>query len=157
MKSRFGFAYILLAIVAAMLMTSYAFSQMGQGMGHQGKGHGMGMYDPSSVVTISGTVQDVQEGTMQRGQMNNNSMGHMGTHLVVKTDKGTMTVMLGPSSFLSEKNFSVAKGDKVEVTGSKVKFGSSDAVIAREIKDGGKTLTLRNEQGVPEWSMGRQP
>jgi DNA/RNA endonuclease YhcR with UshA esterase domain len=65
-------------------------------------------------------------------------------------------VLVGPSSFLQEKNFSFAKGDQIEVTGSKVKYGTSDAIIAREIKKGDKVLTLRNEKGVPEWSMGRQ-
>lgn len=156
MKSRLGWFYTFFATLAATLILPCAFAQQGSGPGMgQGKGRGMGMYDPSSVVTVKGTVEDVQQGMMQQGHMGNQSgMGGMGTHLLVKTDKETLTVMLGPSSFLNEKNFSVAKGDKVEVTGSKVKFGNSDAIIAREVKDGGKTLTLRNEQGVPEWSMG---
>ena len=95
---------------------------------------------------------------MQSGQMGQmQGMGHMGLHLVLKTDKETLTVLVGPSSFVKEKNFTFAKGDQVEVTGSKVKYNDTDAVIARAIKKGDKTLTLRDEKGVPEWSKGRHP
>ena len=166
MNFRLRFSYSLLAVFAAILMAPCAFAQMGQGMG-QGQHRGMGMYNPSSVTTIKGTVEDVQQGMMQQGQMGNQSqMGRMsngngssqmgGTHLVVKTHSGSMTVMLGPSSFLNQKNFNVSKGDKVEVTGSKVSFGNSNAIIARKVKANGKTLTLRDKNGIPEWSMGPQ-
>jgi DNA/RNA endonuclease YhcR with UshA esterase domain len=138
-------------IALAMVTASFGMAQMGQGMG---QGMRMGAYDASSVVTVKGTIQDVQEGTMQRGQKSNT--GHMGTHLVLKTDKETLTVMVGPSAFLTEKNFSFAKDDQIEVTGSKVKYGDSDAIIAREIKKGDKVLTLRDEKGVPLWSTGRR-
>jgi DNA/RNA endonuclease YhcR with UshA esterase domain len=135
------------ALIAALAIPT-AFAQMGQGMG-------MGAYNPSSVTTVKGVVQDVQEGAMHEGQKGR--MGGMGTHLVIKTDKETLTVMVGPSRYLAQKNFSFAKGDQIEVTGSKVKYGGSDAIIAREIKKGDKMLTLRDEKGIPEWSMGRQP
>lgn len=94
---------------------------------------------------------------MQSGQMGQmKGMEHMGMHLVVKTESETLTVLIGPSSFVKEKNFTFAKGDQIEVTGSKVKYDDKDAVIARDIKKGDKTLTLRNEKGIPEWSMGHQ-
>jgi len=143
--------FSLMATLAAIVLASGAAAQM-----NQGKGQGMGArhYDPSTVVTLKGTVQDLQSNAMAQGH--NGRMGGMGTHLVLKTDKESMTVLVGPSSFLTEKNFSLANGDKIEVTGSKVKYGGSDAIIAREIKKGDAVLTLRNEQGVPQWSMGPQ-
>ena len=177
MNFRLRFSYSLLAVFAAILMAPCAFAQMGQGMAQgmgQGQHHGMGMYNPSTVTTIKGTVEEVQQGMMQgqhgmmqQGQMGNQSqMGRMsngngsgqmgGTHLLVKTASGPMTVMLGPSSFLNQKNFNVSKGDKIEVTGSKVSFGNSNAIIARKVKANGKTLTLRDKNGIPEWSMGPQ-
>ncbi len=79
-----------------------------------------------------------------------------GTHLDLKTGSGTFDVHLGPSGFLAAKNFKFAKGDQVEVTGSKVTFEGHDAIIAREVKMGGKVLTLRDAQGIPEWSGGRR-
>jgi hypothetical protein len=76
------------------------------------------------------------------------------THLSLKTDKETIDVHVGPSWFLTQNTTGFAKGDQVEVTGSRVKFGDKDALIAREIKKGDETLTLRNAQGFPVWSGG---
>ncbi len=53
-------------------------------------------------------------------------------------------------------NFTFATGDQVEVIGSKVKMDGADAVLAREVKKGGKTLTLRNARGIPAWSKGKR-
>jgi hypothetical protein len=73
------------------------------------------------------------------------------THLTVKTEKETIDVHVGPSWFLMQSKMSFAKDDRIEVTGSRVKFGTEDALLAREIKKGDQTLTLRNAQGVPVW------
>ena len=62
--------------------------------------------------------------------------------------------MLGPSNFIADKGFSFAKGDEVEVTGSKVTVGGGESLIAREITKGGKTLVLGDKTGKPEWSRG---
>ncbi|HYM11388.1 MAG TPA: hypothetical protein VEU62_11685 [Bryobacterales bacterium] len=108
------------------------------------------MYDPTTEVTVKGTIDDVQQ--MAHGRR------MMGTHVMLKTDAGTLDVHLGPSSFLSKKGFTLAKGDQIEVTGSKVKYSGADALIAREVKKGDKTLTLRDKNGVPEWAgTGRRP
>ena len=141
-----------LIVSAGLFLAPKAFAQMGMGQGMH-----MPKYDPTTVITIKGTVEEVQEGMMQSGQMSQmKGMGHMGMHLIVKTESESLTVLVGPSSFVKEKNFTFAKGDQIEVTGSKVKYDDKDAVIARDIKKGDKTLTLRNEKGIPEWSMGHQ-
>jgi hypothetical protein len=44
-----------------------------------------------------------------------------------------------------------ARGDKVEVVGSKVKFNGSDAIIARELTRGQDTFTFRDKDGKPVW------
>lgn len=152
-----------LIVTLAMLAAPAAFAQTG--MGGMSRNMRMPRYDTSTVVTIHGTVQEVQEdrmrpGGMERmgamGQMGN--MGRMGSigglHLVVKTGKETVTVLAGPASFAKDKGFSFTKGDKVEVTGSRVTYNDAEAIIAREIRKGGKTLVLRNEDGVPKWSRG---
>lgn len=142
-----------LAILTAFVVpAALAQGGMGQGMGRNMR---MPRYDTSTVVTIKGTVQEVLEATMRSGRMSRmSSMGHTGLHLIVKTDKETATVLAGPSWFAKDKGFSFAKDDKVEVTGSRVKYNGTEAIIAREIKKDGKTLTLRNENGVPKWSRG---
>ena len=75
-----------------------------------------------------------------------------GTHLTVKTAQGNLEVMTGPTKFLSSKGFTFAKGDEVEITGSKVTMHGTEPFIAREVVKGGKTTTLRDKTGKPEWS-----
>jgi len=114
----------------------------------QGRGPGMGMpnYDPKTEVTVKGTIEDIQ----QQGRH-----GWMGTHLVMKTDSGTLDVHVGPSGYITENHFSFAKGAAIEVIGSKVIIQDKDALLARQIIKDGKTLVLRNAQGIPEWSGSR--
>lgn len=116
----------------------------------QGRGPGMGMpnYDPKTEVTVKGTIEDVQQ---QQGRH-----GWMGTHLVMKTDSELLDVHVGPSAYITENQFSFAKGDAIEVIGSKVIIQDKDALLARQVIKGGKTLVLRNAQGIPEWSGSRQ-
>lgn len=78
---------------------------------------GMRNYDPKSETTVKGTVQKVQE---QAGRH-----GWKGTHLVLKTDSGTLPVHVGPSSYISNKQFSFAEGDQVEILGSKGNDGGN--------------------------------
>jgi hypothetical protein len=70
-------------------------------------------------------------------------------YLDLKSDSGNFRVFLGPPWFVESKNFKFANGDQVEVTGSKA---GKSMIIAREVKKDGQVLTLRNAQGVPEWS-----
>jgi hypothetical protein len=129
----------------ALLLSSVLASAQGP---HAGKN--MHMYDPATETTLKGTVDAVTQPT--RGQM-------MGTHLTVKAGDETRDVMLGPSNFITSKGFAFAKGDSVEVTGSKITMGGADYIIAREIVKDGKTLTLRDKTGTPQWAgsgMGRK-
>jgi hypothetical protein len=58
---------------------------------------------------------------------------------------------------LKEKEFNLEKGDQIVVTGATAEVGGSEALIAREVKKGDKTLVLRDAQGIPKWSQGRRP
>jgi DNA/RNA endonuclease YhcR with UshA esterase domain len=114
----------------------------------QGRGYGTGTstYDPKTEVAVKGTIEDVQQQTGRRGWS--------GTHLVLKTDAATFDVHVGPSAYIAQQKFTFAKGDVIEVVGSKVTIADEEAVLAREITKDGKTLVLRNAQGIPEWSRG---
>ena len=100
-------------------------------------------YDPAREVTLSGTAERVIQ---QKGQ------GWQGTHIVMNTDSGAIEVHAGPADYLARNDFSFAPGDKLEVTGSRVTIQGKDVLLAREIKKDGRTLVLRNAQGVPNWS-----
>lgn len=134
-----------LAIVAFLIVLTvpFAVAQVGRGAGP-----GMRNYDPSSEVTVTGGVEDIQQYTT-RGWWG-------GTHLILKTSTDTLDVHVGPTSYLDGQQFSFTKGDQVEVIGSKIKVDGKDALLAREIKKDGKVLKLRDTQGIPLWSRGRR-
>ena len=76
-------------------------------------------------------------------------------HLLVKAGADTVDVYLCPKSFLDEMGVSFSKGDEIALTGSKVKQGEADLILAREVAKGNDTLVLRDEKGNPIWSWHR--
>ena len=135
------------AIIAVLICLTAAPSigyAQAPGRGRGGPGRGVPAYDPATELTIQGTVEEVS-------QLKTPAMG---THLTLKTDKENFDVRLGPSAFLTANKFEFAKGDQIEVTGSKIKVAGADAILAREVKKGGQTLTLRDAKGIPRWSRG---
>ena len=104
-------------------------------------------YDPKTETTVSGVVEEVKQQAGPRGIT--------GTHAVVKTENGVLDVHLGPSDFLSKQGLALAKGDSVEIVGSKVTMNGKEALIAREVKKSNKTFVLRSASGKPMWSGGR--
>jgi hypothetical protein len=78
----------------------------------------------------------------------------MGMHfrgVFLKTDQGSLVVHLGPGWYMDEQKFAIKPGDTLETTGSKVTLNNQPAIIAREVKVEGKTLKLRDDQGLPVW------
>jgi hypothetical protein len=104
------------------------------------------MYNPATEITLKGSVEAVDQIMGRRGWER--------TQLSLKTEKETIDVRVGPTWFLMKNKMSFVKGDQVEVTGSQVKFADKDVLIAREIKRGGETFTLRNADGIPAWRGG---
>lgn len=129
----------LLLIVALAVATAVAQ----RGMGPDGMGQGRGFkYDPSAETKLTGTIEEIK------------TMGACATHLVVKTDAGNTDVALGPTKFLKDQGLKLNKGDQVEVTGVKTTMRRGDIFITRQITVAGKTVTLRDEKGLPAWPRG---
>lgn len=76
-------------------------------------------------------------------------------HLLVKNGADTVDVYLCPKSFLEDMGVSYSKGDEIALTGSKVKQGEADFILAREVVKGADTLVLRDEKGEPVWTWRR--
>lgn len=112
------------------------------------RGQGSPRYDKATETTITGIVEDVQS---HQGRV-----GGTGTHLVLKTDQGLVDVHVGPTNWLAKQQYAFAKGDALQVLGSKVTVDGVDAFIAREITKGEAKIVLRNDSGIPEWSGGRR-
>jgi hypothetical protein len=129
-------ATIFLAMVVCLALAHPALGQtspgggMGRGMG-PGAGMGARLYDPQTVITVTGQVEKLEELPSMGGGAGRGMM-YRGVHL--KTDQGGLMVHLGPGWYLDEKKFAVKIGDTVEVTGSKVTLNQQPALIAREVK-----------------------
>ena len=72
--------------------------------------------------------------------------------LVLKSGDSTVDVYLCPRSFLDDMGSTLAKGDEVSITGSKVKQEAGELVLAREVVKGNDTLVLRDDKGKPVWN-----
>lgn len=60
-------------------------------------------------------------------------------------------VYLCPKAFQDKLGITFSKGDKITVTGSKVKREESDVVLARELVRGVDSLVFRDNKGGPVW------
>jgi hypothetical protein len=76
-------------------------------------------------------------------------------YLLVKIETDSVDVYLCPKSFFDDMGMSFSKGDEVALTGSKVKHGEADLVLAREVVRGNDTFVLRDEKGNPVWASQR--
>jgi hypothetical protein len=134
------------AALVVIFMGSSLFAQPWRGSGGWGMaGSYQRLYDPARVETITGEVTAVEKVTPMKGM-------NYGIHVIVKTDKETIPVHLGPAWFIEHQDIRINKGDRIEVKGSLVTISGKPIIIAAEVKKGKDTLILRNSAGVPVWS-----
>jgi len=143
MKTRLDVRKSLLVATGLVALTAF----VADARPRQGRGAGTAIYDLKTETTITGVIQEVKE-VPGPGRS-------AGTHFTVKAGSDVHEVHVGPSWYLAQQKYALAKGDQVEVTGSKVKFHGADAIVARQIKKDGNTWTLRDAQGIPVWSRGK--
>lgn len=146
MKARFNLCLLLVVIMMTSQLGSVALSQ---------EQEGARPYDQNTETTIKGTVEQVRTAYLPGGGASSQARQEFRgpIYLNLKADSGTFRVFLGPSSFLESKNFKFAKGDQIEVTGSRLQ--NNNVIIAREVKRGDQVLILRDAHGIPQWSGGR--
>ncbi|MEJ2673261.1 MAG: hypothetical protein P8168_13885 [Deltaproteobacteria bacterium] len=136
------------ALIGSLILVGPVWAQPGPGGGRGGGGMGPRLYNPQTVTTVTGMVEKLEElPSMGRGA--GRGMTYRGA--VLKTAKGSVLVHMGPSWYLDQQKFAVKPGDKLEVTGSQVTLKNRPAIIAQSITVNGKTLTLRDNQGLPAW------
>ena len=151
-KANFLLAIGMLGVFAFAGLTSAQprGGMMWRGSGGWGPGSQYNrMYDPKSLETISGEVTKVDRITPSQGMSG-------GIHMLVKTDKETVSVHLGPSWYLENQDVKIEPKDKVEVKGAKTTFAGKPAIIAAEVKKGDEVLKLRDDSGFPVWSGWRR-
>ena len=73
------------------------------------------------------------------------------TELIIKRGDDKLHIYVCPKPFQDEVGLSLGKGDRVEVTGSKVKQDASEVILARQLVKGTDTLMFRDNKGNPVW------
>ena len=101
-------------------------------------------YDLTTETKMKGTVEEVN--LPPKGSEKEIA------HLLVKTATDTVDVYLRPKSFLDDMGVSFSKGDEIALTGSRIKWGEADLILAREVVKGTDTLVFRDAKGNPVWS-----
>jgi len=101
-------------------------------------------YDPASVVDVEATVLEVRDAPQ-------NKTSAKGIFLLVKTERETIDVYVGPADFLKDFDIVFARGDRVQIIGSRVRSGEGYLILAREVRRRERTLYLRTRNGEPNW------
>lgn len=97
-------------------------------------------FDANSITTMYGTVTAVEREP--------HAPGLVGVHLKVRVGQQTLTVHLGPASFVDPK-MSFTEKDLVQFTGSNVTWKGEPTVLVTVVTRGDKTVRLRQDDGTP--------
>jgi hypothetical protein len=130
---------VILMLVMVTVISPSVYAQK------SGSGVAVPKYDPTTEVTLKGTVDEVRDRECPVS-------GGMGSHIILRlADDKTIEVHLASTKFVKAYELVFAKGDKLEVTGSKVTFEGVETIFAREVKRGNDTFVFRDKEGKPVW------
>ena len=101
-------------------------------------------YDPATEMKIKGVITEVKDFECPVS-------GGMGAHITLKAGDKSVLVHIALSKFLKDYEMSFAKGDEVEVLGSKVMMDGEEVILAREITRGQNLFVFRDKNGKPLW------
>ena len=99
-------------------------------------------YDTSTEAKFKGTIEELKLPPKDKDI----------AHITIKSGADTFDLYLCPKSFIDDMGVSFAKGDEVAFTGSKIKQGDADMILAKEVVKGTDTLVLRDDKGNPVWN-----
>lgn len=125
-----------LAVIALFSVSAHVFAQKMHAARYY--------YNTTAVVSISGEITSVENVTRGWGS-------GAGTHLVIRTGDGPVTVYAGPASFLKDR-ISLVRGDTIRVTGARTDADGVSGIVAKEIRKGAVSVVLRNDDGTPLWT-----
>lgn len=132
--------------ILSLLMAISGWAQPGMGAGGGGpRVHYGTMWDSKTIETLIGEVVAIDKYVPGRGGTS------YGVRLSLKTEKETITVVLGPVWYIEEQRIKFTANDKIEVKGSKMSIQGRPTIIAQEVKKGDQVLKLRDDKGAPLW------
>lgn len=137
-------------LASGLLLAPAASADPPAGPGGGEEGHaGHPRYDTATVTTLKGEIAEVMMVTPKMPMMAKRF--GKGVHVMLKGDKETLEVHLGPLPFVEKQGLKVQSGDRLEVTGSRVTIDGKPVLLAEKVKKGDQTVTLRDADGTPRW------
>lgn len=135
-------ALILLAVLLAGLgvAANSAWAQKGRRL------HYSTLFNPRTVTTVSGEVVRVERVLAGNG-------ADYCVQALLRTSGGMVTVILAPQSYMERQSLTVARGDRLTVTGSAVTILGKPHLLATEVR-GDRSMRLRDPNGRPAWAVG---
>ena len=101
-------------------------------------------YDAASAVSLTG-VKIIRVDTLKTGD-------NPSVSAFVESGTDSLTAMLGPVTFLTANSLTLAAGDMIDISGSKVTMAGKPSLIATEVKKGETKVVLRDKAtGQPAW------
>lgn len=125
-----SFRTLILTFLTLLLGSAFSIAQAGP------------KYDTSTEAKFKGTIEELKLPPKDKDI----------AHITIKSGTDTFDLYLCPKSFIDDMGVSFAKGDEVAFTGSKVKQGDADMILAKEVVKGTDTLVLRDDKGNPVWN-----
>ena len=99
------------------------------------------LYDVAQETVLTGTVT---------GEFPKPAPGMLpGAHLTLTTPGGSVDVSLGVFAFTGKGSLTVSGGQQIEVTGIMKTLPAKSVFLARLVKVGDTTYTVRNAHGLP--------
>jgi len=139
--------------VLCLLLSATAWGQGPTGPQEGGRWEPPGqyarMFDPKNLETFSGEVTTVDQLVPGYGMSDRVWLG-------LKTDRGMILVILGPTWFHKEKKFKIEHKDRLKIKGSMITGMDEPMFIATEVKKGDQVLKLRDDTGYPAWGPPRK-
>jgi hypothetical protein len=106
-------------------------------------------YDRQRETTIRGAVQDFR--------VHDRPGVPASSHVTIRTDDGrTVTVLMGPAEHLRQHGIQLRQGSQVQVTGSMMDFEGRNTILARQVQSEGRTVSVRDQAGQPQWQVERE-
>jgi hypothetical protein len=102
---------------------------------------GAALYNPANEIVVKGTVSGAEDFTCPIAEH------EVGSHLILDTVTGPVVIHLAPARVMRSQQLAFTAGDKLDIVGSKFRFGGRDGIIAKEITRGSETYVLRDPEG----------
>jgi hypothetical protein len=104
------------------------------------------MFNPKTVGAVSGEVVRLE-------QVPSGNRRDLCVQAVLKTPQGQVTAVLGPKTYMTKHQLTVAPQDRLTITGSRISILGKPFILATEVK-GDRTMKLREAGGRPLWAVG---